>query len=151
MWGKLDLVLMGRTMLSKSFIQFSVAGQGCVPSLLFDLRPKYGVMKIMATSFKRSCACTVVPRPCSRPLLIDPSARDFWTLTVKSGVTAPFSWVLVLTRLFLPSKSLFPHSYVNSVINPTGPQSQIPGGFSVPLLDPQVGISVVGLRTFLTV
>ena len=31
MWGKLDLVLMGRTMLSKSFIQFSVAGQGCVP------------------------------------------------------------------------------------------------------------------------
>ena len=26
-------------MLSKSFIQFSVDGQGCVPSLLFDLRP----------------------------------------------------------------------------------------------------------------
>ena len=47
MWGKLGLVLMGRTMLSKSFIQFSVDGQGCVPSLLFDLRPKYSVMKIM--------------------------------------------------------------------------------------------------------
>ena len=29
-------------MLSKSLIQFSVEGQGCVPSLLFDLRPKYG-------------------------------------------------------------------------------------------------------------
>ena len=33
---------MGRAMLSKSSIQFSVDGQGCVPSLLFDLRPNYG-------------------------------------------------------------------------------------------------------------
>ena len=32
----------GRAMLSKSLIQFSVDGQGCVPSLLFDLRPIYG-------------------------------------------------------------------------------------------------------------
>ena len=29
-------------MLSKSLIQFSVDGQGCVSSLLFDLRPNYG-------------------------------------------------------------------------------------------------------------
>ena len=29
-------------MLSNSLIQFSVNGQGCVPSLLFDLRPNYG-------------------------------------------------------------------------------------------------------------
>ena len=29
-------------MLSKSLIQFSVDGQGYVPSLLFDLRPNYG-------------------------------------------------------------------------------------------------------------
>ena len=29
-------------MLSKSVIQFSVVGRGCVPSLLFDLRPNYG-------------------------------------------------------------------------------------------------------------
>ena len=33
---------MGRVMLSKSSIQFSVHGWGCVPSLLFDLRPNYG-------------------------------------------------------------------------------------------------------------
>ena len=32
--GKLGLVLMGRAMLSKSLIQFSVAGWSCVPSLL---------------------------------------------------------------------------------------------------------------------
>ena len=29
-------------MLSKSLMQFSVDGQGCVPSLLFGLRPNYG-------------------------------------------------------------------------------------------------------------
>ena len=29
-------------MLSKPLIQFSVEGQFCVPSLLFDLRPNYG-------------------------------------------------------------------------------------------------------------
>ena len=40
--GKLSLVLMGRAMLSNSLIQFSVNGWGCVPSLLFDLRPNYG-------------------------------------------------------------------------------------------------------------
>ena len=50
--GKLGLVLMGRVMLSKSLIHFSVDGQGCVSSLLFYLRPNYGWgKKIMATSF----------------------------------------------------------------------------------------------------
>ena len=29
-------------MLSKSLIQLSVDGRGCVPSLLFDLRPNHG-------------------------------------------------------------------------------------------------------------
>ena len=33
--GNLGLVLMGRAMLSKSLIQFSVDGWSCVPSLLF--------------------------------------------------------------------------------------------------------------------
>ena len=40
--GKLGLVLMGRAMLSKSLIQFSVFGWSFVPSLLFDLRPNCG-------------------------------------------------------------------------------------------------------------
>ena len=38
----MDLVLIGGTILSKSLIQFSVAGPGCVPSLLFNLRPNCG-------------------------------------------------------------------------------------------------------------
>ena len=97
-------------MLSKSLIQFSVVGQGCVLSLLFDLRPNYGggnedsghlLQKVPCTH-----CCTQCPRPCSRPLLTHASARDSWTLTGKSGsvaygVTAPFSWVLVRTTFCL--------------------------------------------------
>ena len=37
--GKLGLVLMGGAIVSKSLIQFSVDGWGCVHSLLFGLRP----------------------------------------------------------------------------------------------------------------
>ena len=40
--GKLGLVLMGRAMISKSLIQFSIEEWGCVPSLLFNLRLNYG-------------------------------------------------------------------------------------------------------------
>ena len=62
---------MGDAMLSKCLIQFSVDGQGCVPSLLFDLRPNYVggnedngdlLQKVPC----RHC-CTQCPRPCSRP------------------------------------------------------------------------------------
>ena len=38
----MGLILMGRALLSKSLVQFSVDGQGYVPSLLFDLGPNYG-------------------------------------------------------------------------------------------------------------
>ena len=48
-----------RVMFSKSLIQFSVDGWGCVPSLLFTWsQTMVQVMKIMATSFKRSHAST---------------------------------------------------------------------------------------------
>ena len=39
--GKMVLFMMSGAMISKSLIQFSVNLQGCVPSLLFDLRPNY--------------------------------------------------------------------------------------------------------------
>ena len=46
-------------MLSKSLIQFSVDGWGCVPSLLFTWgQTMVEVMKILVTSFKTSHACT---------------------------------------------------------------------------------------------
>ena len=118
MRGKLSLVLMGRTMLSKSLIQFSVDGWGRVPSLLFDLRPNYGggneyngdlLQKVPCREKKKGPLHALlhsVPPTCSRPPPTHASARDFWTLTDKSGsvscgVIAPFSWVLVYTRFCL--------------------------------------------------
>ena len=59
MRGKLALVLMGRAMLSKSLIQFSVDGWVWVPYLLFTSgQTMVEVMKLIVTSFKRSQACT---------------------------------------------------------------------------------------------
>ena len=51
---------MGRAMLSKSLIQFSVDRRGCVPSpfCFTGGQTMVEVMKIMVTSFKRSHACT---------------------------------------------------------------------------------------------
>ena len=106
-------------MLSKSLIQFSVDGQSCVPSLLFDLRPNYGegnedngdlLLKVPCMH-----CCIQCSQPCRRPPQSQASAGDSWTLLGKSGsvscgVTAPFSWVLVLTNwcVCVSSKSLFP-------------------------------------------
>jgi len=156
---------MGAAMLCKSLIQVSVDGWGCIPSLLFDLRPNYGggneddgglLEKILCRNCPAQC-----PWPCSRPQLSHASARDSCTLTGKTGsvscgVPAPFSWIGVHKVLFVPSKSLFPQSCVKFCKacvrpNPTGLQSQILWEFSVPLPDPQVGKAVVGPRTFLTV
>ena len=69
--GKLGLVLMGGAMLSKSLIQFSDNGWGCVTSLLFDLRPNYGwgnedngdlLQKVLSLH-----CCTQCPWPYTRP------------------------------------------------------------------------------------
>ena len=127
---KLGLVLMGGAMLSKSLIQFPVVVLGCVPSLLFDLRQNCGGSNedngdLLQKIFCRHC-CIQCPRPCSMPLLTHSSAGNSSTLTGKSGsvscgVTAPFSWVLGQTRLFVPSKSLFPQSCGSSVIKSRGP------------------------------
>ena len=120
---------MGRAMLSKSLIQFSVDGRGCVPSLLFDLRSNYGGGNEGNGDLLQNVPCmhcyTQCPQPCSRPPLTHASARDSWTLMGKSGsvscgVTAPFSWVLMCTRLFVPSKSLFPQSSLSSASSMVG-------------------------------
>ena len=67
------LVLMGGAVLSKTLIQFSVDGQGCVPSLLFDLRLNYGGGdEANGISFRRSCTRTAA---LSAP---SPSAGRCW-------------------------------------------------------------------------
>ena len=57
---------------SKFLIQFYVDGRGCVPSLLFDLRPNYGEGNEDNGDLCQKVLCThrstQYPRPCSRPL-----------------------------------------------------------------------------------
>ena len=110
-------------MLSKSLIQFSVDGQGCVPSLLFDLRPKYGggnkdngdlLQKVPCTHCYTQCPnpeqVTADPHLCQR--LLD-THRQVWV----SLLWGHFSFLLgpdAYKVLFVPSKSLSPQSCVSS-------------------------------------
>ena len=90
-------------MLSKFLIQFSVDGWGCIPSLLFDLRPYYGGGNEDNGNFLQKVLCmhclTHCPRPCSKALLTHASAGN--SGSVSCGVAAPFFWVLVYTRFCL--------------------------------------------------
>ena len=90
-------------MLSKSLIQFSVDGQGCVPSLLIDLRPNYGGgNEDNGTSFNRSHACTAAlsaPNPAAghcpgTPLPETPghSQASLSQSVVGSLLLSPGSW-----------------------------------------------------------
>ena len=124
LWGKLGLVLMGRAMLSKSLIQFSVDGWSCVPFLLFDLRPNYGGRNEgKATSFKRShprIAALSAPSPAAGPCPPMPPSQweTPWHSWASLGRCLGILWghcsflldTGVHKVLFVPSKSLFTQS-----------------------------------------
>ena len=88
-WRTLSLVLMGGVMISKSLIQFSVDGWGCVPSLLFGLKPNYGRGNGSNGDLLQKALgqhrCIQSPWAWGRPLWTHTSAGDSWTLTVKSS------------------------------------------------------------------
>ena len=122
LWGKLSLALVDRAMLSKSLIQLSVDGWGCVPSLLFDLKPNYGGGNEGDRLQNVPCTycCTQCPQPCSRPPLTQASSRDSWTLHRQVWVSLFCGHCSFLLGpgahkvFFAPCKSLFPQSYVSS-------------------------------------
>ena len=128
MRGKLGLVLMSGAMFSKSLIQFSVDRLRKFRSLpVIYLGPNYGGGNEDNGDLLQKVSCmycyTQCPQPCSRPPPTHASAGDSWTLpgkprSVSCGVIAPFSWILVHTRLFMPSKSLFPSPmYILAALN----------------------------------
>ena len=114
--GKLGLVLMDGAMPSKSLIQFSVDGWGCVPSLLFDLRPNCGRgNENNGDLLKRSPACTATlsaPNPVAghhwpMPPLATTPAHSWASLgqsLMGSLVLSPGSWCV--QGFVIPSKSL---------------------------------------------
>ena len=121
-------------------IQFSVDGWGCIPSLLFGLRPNYGTGNLLQENLCQHC-CIYCPWPHGRLLSTHASARDSRTLTGKSdsiscGGQCSFLLGPGMDKvLFVPSK--LPQSFGSSVIK------------SQP--DSLVGKPIVGPRTFVTV
>ena len=146
---------MGRGILSKSLIQFSIDGLGCVSFLLFDLRPNYsGGNEDHGDLLQKVCACTVVfsapdpetghCQPTPPPETLEPSWESLDQSLAGSLLLSPGSWC---TQGFVcPLQESVSPSCVSSVIKSHWPPSQIAWGFSAPLSDPQVGKSVVGPR-----
>ena len=89
------------------------------------------------------------PKP---PLKIPENSQVSLTQSlVGTLILSPGSWCTQgFCCCFVPSKSLFPQSCVNSVIKSQWPPKSNSLGFSVSLLNPHVGRSVFGPRAFLT-
>ena len=120
--GILHLVLMGGAMLSKSLIQFSVEGQGCVLFLLFDLRPNYGggnedndLLQKVPCRHWTQCPMTLqqaTTDPHLYQILLD-THREVWASLLR-GHCFFLLGPGVQKVLYVPSKSLFPQSFVSS-------------------------------------
>ena len=114
---------MGGAMLSKSLIQFSVDGQGCVPSLLFDLRPNYGGSNEDTGDLLQKTPCMhcalSAPSPAAshhEPTLHRKLLDTHWQVWV-SLLWDHWSFLLgpgAHKFLFVPLQSLFPQSCVSS-------------------------------------
>ena len=132
---------------------------GLVPSLWFGLRPNYGRGNGSNGDLLQNALCqhavlprtaaVSVPDPVAGPCRPTPLPETPGHSQASLVPSLPFSWVLVHTGFVVPSKSLFPQSCGSSVIRShwTSKLNSL-GGFSVPLLDPQIGKSAVRPRTF---
>ena len=112
-------------MLSKSLIQFSVGGWGCVPSLFFDLRPDYGGgNEDNGSLFKRSHVHTATlsafnpaaghHQPTPLPETPEHSWASLDQSLLGSLLLSPGSWCTQRVCFACTSKSLFPQSCVSS-------------------------------------
>ena len=101
-WGG-ELVLIGGAMFSKSLIQFSVDGWGCVPSQLFTWgQTTVKVMKILVAFLKRSHAYSAIlnaPNPAASHHRPTPLLKTPWHPQASLGqspagslLLSPDSW-----------------------------------------------------------
>ena len=112
-------------MLSKSLIQFSVDGQGCVPSLLFDLKPNCGGGNEDDGDLLPKAPCTHCRTQCSNPAARHrkptplPETPGHSQASLDQFLQGHCSFLLGSGGhkvLFVPSKSLFPLSCISSVM-----------------------------------
>ena len=104
---------MDGAMLSKSLIQFSVDGQSCVPSLLFDLTRKKGSVHTLPHSMSPILQ-QATANPCFHQRLLDNHRQVLASLLCGhcSFLLGPGAHKV----LFVPSKGLFPQSCLSTVI-----------------------------------
>ena len=142
--GNLGHVLKGLAMLSKSLIQFSVDGQGCVPS--YCLAWGKTVVGVIAISFKELMPSLLYSVPLT-PWQASVDPCHHWRLlhTHRQATLNLWGHCFFLLGpgvnkvLFVSSKSLFPQCCRSSVSNPTGLQRQIPCDFSSLCQIPRLG------------
>ena len=153
LWGKLGLALVGRAMLSKSLIQLSADGWGCVsPCWLFGLEwPSPRVYSLFGGAngeFQEGLCQHVPPRTAatsspvptpgycqSRPLreTLKHSQAGLAQSLVGSLLPSPGSWCT--QSLFVPSKSLcFLQSCGSSIIKFCCPSKSVSLGIPSPFV-----------------
>ena len=115
MWGKLGLVLMGRAMLSKSLIQFSVDGWGCAPSLLFTWLNYGGGNEdnglLLQKAPRRHCCLQYLQTYDRSPTMLPLETPGNSHVSLGQSLWSQCSFVVGRGDhmvLFVPSKSLFP-------------------------------------------
>ena len=147
-------------MLSNSLIQFSVDGWGCVPSLLFDLRPNYGggnedngdLLQKVVHTLLHSVPLTPQQVPVNPYLhlrLLDTPRQVWVSLLWGSLLLSP--WSQCTQVLFVPCKSPFPQSCVSSIIKSHWPPKSNSLGVLSPFArTPGWTHNSVGPITFLT-
>ena len=134
----LGLVLMGRAMLSKTLIQFSVDRWGCIPSLLFGLKPNHGRGNENGDLLQKDscpCCCVQCPWPHSRPPMPLPETPGHSQASLAHSLVGHCSFLLAPGAhkvLFVPSKSLFLQSCGSSVIKSHWPPKSDSLGFLSP-------------------
>ena len=118
-------------MLSKSLIQFSVDGQSCVLSLLFDLRPNYGegnedngdlLLKVPCMHCYTQCS-----QPCSRPLPTHASPET-------PGHSRASLGQALVDSLLLSPRSWYAKSFICSFEEPVSQSCVSSGGSMVGLM-----------------
>ena len=142
LWKNLGLVLMGGAMLTKSLIQFFSHWQGCLPSLLFGLRPNYGrgngsngdlLQKGLCQRCCVQCPQQATVHSCVHQRLLD-THKQVWL----SLLWGRYSFLLgpgVHKVLFVPTRSLFLQSCGSSVVKSHSP----PNWNSLGVLSPFAG------------
>ena len=158
--GNLGLALVGGAMLSKSLIQLSVDGWGCVPSQLFGLKPNYGrvnggngnlLQKDLCQTTEFSVPDSMAGHCQLTPLLVPPGhTQTLVQSLVRSLLLSPWSWrAQGFVRAVQEYVSLVLWKFCNQI--PLASKVKFPGGSQSLSRSPDVGKPVVGPRTFTTV